>query len=102
MIEKFLILIFICFAHCIAQQLPLLPGVKDFELGYDAVKMREQSSKFPLFDLTDQTYTSFVMNKLDQQRSYTVPAMIQATDISLRREIDCESISYDFKQFYSR
>ena len=100
----FSILISICFALCIAQQeqLPLLPGIKELELGFDGVKMREQLSKFPIFDLSDRNGAPFIVKALGQQRSYAVPDMVQATDISVRREIYCESIAYSFEQFYRR
>ena len=101
MIQKFFILI--CFAQCIAQQeLPFLPGVKDLTLGFDAVKMREQSSRFPIFDLSERSRVPFVVKTADQERSYAVPAMVQVTDTSIWREIDCESIALDFQQFYYR
>lgn len=102
MIEQILSLFFICFAHAIAQSLPSLPGVQNLQVGYDTVKMLEQSSRYPIFDLTEQSATPFVVKGFDQKRSYAVPEMVQATDVSIRRENSCESVSYTFEQFYSR
>ena len=103
MIEKLFILIY--FTHGFAQEFPLLPGVEDVRSGYDGAKMlsaTEQNSRYRIFDLGDLRQTPFVLKTLSQSYSYAVPSTVQTSDVSTRKENNCESVSYSFNQFYSR
>jgi hypothetical protein len=105
MIVKVLILVLSYLAHVTTEELPLLPGVDELRSGYDALKMlsaAEQRSKFRIFDLSDRSSTPFVVRQIHKQQSYAVPTLVQATDVSTRKENNCQSVSYSFDQFYSR
>lgn len=105
MIPELLIVVFICFARCIAQQLPIIPGVDNLQSGYDGTKMlsaSEQRSRYRIFDLNDLSSTPFVVKALGKERRYATPAIVQVTDVSTRSERSCEAVSYSFEEFYHR
>ncbi|CAF0806884.1 unnamed protein product [Rotaria sordida] len=71
--------------------------------GFDAAKMlsaADQQSKFRILDLSEQSDVNFTINVLDQKQTFSTPLLAQVTDISRRREVDCEDISYLFEKFY--
>ncbi|CAF1363919.1 unnamed protein product [Adineta steineri] len=71
--------------------------------GFDAAKMlsgSDQQSKFRILDLSEQSEFNFTLDVLDQKQTFSTPLLGQVTDISLRREVDCEDISYSFEKFY--
>ncbi len=105
MITKLFSLIFICSIHSTIEQLSFVPGVDDVRSGYDGAKMlsaTEQRSRFRIFDLDDRSSTPFIVKITDKEYRYATPALTQVTDVSSRKENNCESVSYDFQQFYSR
>ncbi len=106
MIVKVLILILTCFVQVTIQELPFLPGVDELRSGYDAAKMlsaSEQRSRFRIFDLNDRSTTPFILKQTGrQQRSFATPALTQATDVSTRKENNCQSVSFSYDEFYSR
>jgi hypothetical protein len=106
MFIKFLILFSSFFIYSsTTQELAFLPGVDDLRSGYDGAKMlsaSEQRSRFRIFDLNEKSTTPFVVKVLDKERSYATPALAQVTDVSTRKENNCESIAYSFQQFYKR
>ena len=82
-----------------------LPGLDDLTSGFDAAKMlsaSDQQSKFRILDLSEQSGGSFTVDVLDEKQTYPTPLLAQVTDISRRREVDCEDISYSFEKFYER
>ena len=82
-----------------------LPGIDDIASGYDAGKMlsaSEQNSKFRIFDLTQLRATPYKLKVLGKGRSYSVPKLVQVTDVSVRRENTCETLAYTFDSFYRR
>lgn len=82
------------------QTLPILPGIDDLRSGYDAAKMQstsEQQSRFRIFDLDEQSPTAFTVKTNDKQTQYAVPVLVQPTDVSKRKEDNCESIAYTYE-----
>lgn len=105
MIFLLFFLIFSSDNHSPIQAFDILPGVNDLESGYNAVKMlsaSEQRSQFRIFDLTDQSQKIFTVKTNGKQTKYTVPIFVQPTDISTRKEDNCESVAYTFEEFYRR
>ncbi|KAL4511132.1 hypothetical protein ABPG73_008210 [Tetrahymena malaccensis] len=76
-----------------------LPGLDYIKGGYDGLKLLNDQlgqSKYPVFNLDPSSgENSFKINGV----TYKVPVMIQATAESLRKETQCESISYSFSDF---
>ena len=82
-----------------------LPGTNELGSGYQALKMlsaSEQRSKFRIFNLGEQSADLFTVKVNGKDHIYTTPLLAQATNIHLRKEMNCESISYTIEQFYSR
>ena len=105
MILVFIILSSFLFISSTKQELVFLPGVDDLRSGYDGTKMlsaTEQRSRFRIFDLNDKSDTPFILKVNGKEQSYATPALAQVTDVSTRKENNCESISYSFEQFYRR
>ncbi|CAF3928241.1 unnamed protein product [Rotaria sordida] len=97
--------IFICslFIYSTTYEHEFLPGIDDLQSGYDGVKMLsaiEQRSKFRIFNLNEKSNSSFIFKILNQEHNYTIPLLVQVTDINIRKENNCQSISYTFQQFY--
>jgi hypothetical protein len=104
-VKVILILVFTYFTQVTTEELPFLPGVDELRSGYDALKMlsaTDQRSRFRIFDLNDRSATPFIVRKTGKQQSFAVPALAQATDVSTRKENNCESVSFSFDQFYHR
>ena len=99
---------FFCFLlgyQCYGASTNRLPGLDDLMSGFDAAKMlsaSDQQSKFRILDLSEESGDDFTIDVLDQKQTYSTPLLAQVTDISLRRERDCEDISYSFEKFYER
>ncbi len=105
MFIRFLILISSFIIYSNTQELAFIPGVDDLRSGYDGAKMlsaTEQRSRFRIFDLNEKSTTPFILKTLDKERSYATPFLTQVTDVSTRKENNCESIAFDFNQFYKR
>jgi len=105
MIQVFFILFASLFIHSTQQELVFLPGVNDLQSGYDGAKMlsaSEQRSRFRIFDLNDKSNTPFILKVNGKEHSYATPTYAQVTDVSTRKENNCESISYSFEEFYRR
>ncbi|CAF4059651.1 unnamed protein product [Rotaria sp. Silwood2] len=103
MLIGYFILISSFFIYSTTQELEFLPGIDDLRSGYNGVKMlsaTEQRSKFRIFDLNEISNTSFIVKVLNKEHNYATPSLVQVTDISIRKENNCQSISYSFQQFY--
>ncbi|CAF1306922.1 unnamed protein product [Adineta ricciae] len=80
-----------------------LPGLDELMSGFDAAKMvsgSDQQSKFRILDLSEQSGVNFTLDVDGQKQTFSTPLLAQVTDISLRREVGCEDISYSFEKFY--
>ncbi|CAF1472757.1 unnamed protein product [Adineta steineri] len=96
--------------HCILSSLIIniycinqLPGINDISAGYDAAKMlsaNEQNSKYRIFDLSEQSTTSFNIKILGKDQKFAVPKFVQVTDVSIRKEDTCQTIAYTFESFF--
>ena len=107
--QPFFLLIFLYWLalvhRCVGINADRLPGLDELTSGFDAAKMlsaSDQQSKFRILDLSEQSGGSFSIGVLDEKQTYSTPLLAQVTDISRRREIDCEDISYSFEKFYER
>ncbi|CAF1315220.1 unnamed protein product [Rotaria sp. Silwood1] len=66
-----------------------LPGINDISSGYDAAKMlsaSEQNSKYRIFDLSEESTTTFRTKVLGQDRIFTRPKLVQITEINVRKQ----------------
>ncbi|KAL4511130.1 hypothetical protein ABPG73_008208 [Tetrahymena malaccensis] len=79
-----------------------LPGLDYIKSGYDGTKLLNDQlgqSKYPIFDLSPQNgENDFSVNG----QTYKVPIMVQATQVSLRKESQCEGIYYSFSDFQKK
>lgn len=89
-----------------AISIPPLPGLKEVQSGFDAVKMLstyEENIASKLFDLGDlSTGNNYIYNVLGSNHIYSTPATVQVTNINSRVENYCHTVAYTFKDFCSR
>ena len=80
-------------------------GLDEIESGFDMINMvsRTQSeSKFRIFDLYGTSSKRFKINVLGRERIFNTPLSVQVSSVNVRRDINCEDLSYDYKHFYSK
>jgi hypothetical protein len=100
-----LLYVLLLLARTSVNSFDILPGIDNIEAGYDAAKMlsaSEQNSKFRIFDFSEQMTSPFNTKVLGKNRIYSVPKLVQVTDISVRQVNSCERVVYTFQSFFDR
>ena len=80
-----------------------LPGLDEIQSSFDAVKMlngQEQNKITRLFNLEDlSTSTNYTCNVLNSDHTYSIPSLVQITDINFRVENYGSIVASTFKDF---
>ncbi|CAF1159670.1 unnamed protein product [Didymodactylos carnosus] len=101
-------LLFVCSLMIQEQYSADLPGLDQLKSGFDASKMvpgtelsPNDKSAFRLFDFSELG-EEFVLKALNKTQTFQTPAVVQVTDISMRKENYCEAITESYEEFYEQ
>lgn len=87
-----------------------LPGLDYLSSGFDALKMISNNedvtssdrSRFRLFDLRERTGEDYLLEIGNKTQLFQTPSVIQVTNLNMRKQINIESVSYTYREFFQR